>query len=982
MFRTKGLAEHPDSNRTALPAKNVRRDGAAAGESGGMLMRFACAALRRNVRHVVPAVIAVLAATLAPASAQQLQGFPGGGVLVPFTLNPNPLNAARPTNRAEQPTNRAEQPTAAARPTIGLTDDQRIVATRFCQGALRAEERELLLRIPNFSSLERDYCARAGELLPAYGYETFDGVRAPDELANGAVPETYRLGVGDELVITMRGQVSSSTRAVIDREGRVVLESLGPIPAAGRQFSEFRRELLARVQAAFIGTEVFVSLSSLRLIAVTVIGEVVIPGQHQLTSLSTVLDAISLAGGVKKTGSLRRIMVQRLDQTFWVDVYDLLTGLGSSRDLALYEGDRVIVPALGATIAVAGKVRRPGIFELPEGASASTVGEAVTLAGGLLRPQGNRIIVRTIDASGREVTMQDVNFLTRIGEGDLVQIEFGGESLVNVVRIEGAVRSGGTRTRTSAPTVRSLIGGADALAPDAYLPLAVLETIDPSSGSLRHFALSLFRVLNGDLDYSLRDNDRLIVLSRNDVRFLSSERVQSVIRPTHFERGLTAEQRQALGLGQAQAPLGVRVPTPEPQPAPVAPQADRDPLRLDPLSPPDPTVCVGIDLLKAIVDRTRSQRFGSAVLAVEAVGAQNAEGLQKMACPVVFSAHPDLLPFALEHVAAINGEVRVPGAYPVAPSTPIAVVVAAAGGVTLDADLSRVEFTRLESEQHTGKMRTSRALTDITTPQGAAITISPSDVVRFNAVYTDLATGPVLIAGEFIRPGHYDIRRGERLSEVIARAGGLSEQAYPFGAVFTRERVRQAEQESFQRSARDLNNAIVSAVSRGEVRPEALNALQALSNQIVSTTAVGRIVIEADPTVLQVRPEFDLVLEPGDTIFMPKRPNSVLVVGDVLSPGSLQFVAGMRFETYIRQAGGFQRSADEDRVFVVYPNGVAQQVATSAWTFAPPAQIPPGSTIVVPKDPAPLGGLFLVREFTTVISQIAVTAASLAVISR
>ncbi len=960
-------------------------------------MSFVCATLRCNLLHVVVAVIALTAAPLAASQAQQLQ-MPGGGVLVPFTLNPNPLDAARPTNRAEQPTAAARAPIGTeARPTIGLTDDQRIVATRFCQGALRAEERELLLRIPNFSSLERDYCARAGELLPAYGYETFDGVRAPDELANGAVPETYRLGVGDELVITMRGQVSSSTRAVIDREGRVVLESLGPIPAAGRQFSEFRRELLARVQAAFIGTEVFVSLSSLRLIAVTVIGEVAIPGQHQLTSLSTVLDAISLAGGVKKTGSLRRIMVQRLDQTFWVDVYDLLTGLGSSRDLALYEGDRVIVPALGATIAVAGKVRRPGIFELPEGASAWTVGEAVTLAGGLLRPQGNRIIVRTIDASGREVTMQDVNFLTRIGEGDLVQIEFGGESLINVVRIEGAVRSGGTRTRTSAPTVRSLIGGADALAPDAYLPLAVLETIDPSSGSLRHFALSLFRVLNGELDYSLRDNDRLIVLSRNDVRFLSSERVQSVIRPTQVERGLTAEQRQAvpggaglpadgLGLGQglrqAQAPLGVRVPTPAPQPAPVAPQTDRDPLRLDRLSPPDPTVCVGIDLLKAIVDRTRSQRFGSAVLAVEAVGAQNAEGLEKMACPAVFSAYPDLLPFALEHVAAINGEVRLPGAYPVAPSTPIAVVVAAAGGVTLDADLSRVEFTRFESEQRTGTSRTSRALTDITTPQGAAITIGPSDMVRFNAVYTDLATGPVLIAGEFIRPGYYDIRRGERLSEVIARAGGLSEQAYPFGAVFTRERVRQAEQESFQRSARDLNSAVLSAVSRGEVRPEALGALQALSNQIMSTTAVGRIVIEADPTVLQVRPEFDLVLEPGDTIFMPKRPNSVLVIGDVLSPGSLQFVAGMRFEAYVRQAGGFQRSADEDRVFVVYPNGVAQQVTTSAWTFAPPAQIPPGSTIVVPKDPAPLGGLVLVRELATLISQIAVTAASLAVISR
>lgn len=963
-------------------------------------MRFACATLRRNVRHVVAAVIAVLAAALAPASAQQLQGIPGGGVLIPFAIgNPNALDAARPAATPNQPQAGAAAATAnpsGARSTIGLTDDQRIVAARFCEGLLRQEERELLLRIPNFSALERDYCVRAGQFLSAYGYETFDTVRQSDRLSNGAVPETYRLGVGDEIAITLRGQVSSSIRAAVDREGRVVLDTLGPIPAAGRTFGEFRRELAARVQAAFISTEAFVSLANLRLILVTVVGEVTVPGQHQLTSLSTALDAIAIAGGVKKTGSLRRIMVQRQDATYWIDVYDLITGVGPSRDLGLYDGDRIIVPSLGPTVAVAGKVQRPGIFELPEGATAATVGEAIALAGGPLRPLGNRIILRSIDTTGHEAPRHDVGLAVLMGEGNIVQVEFGEESVINAVRLDGAVRSPGTRVRSAFPTVRSLLGAAEGLVPDVYLPLAALETVDPSTGTSRYFAVNLFRVLNGELDYTLRDNDRLIVLSRTDVQFLSSERVQSLIRPTQAERGLMPEQRQrADALNAAQTPGGVTaqgLPEAQQQRQQVAPRAttqaaapaaqvDRgDPLRLDRLVPPDLTACSGIELLKSIVDRTRSQRFGSAVLALDVVAAS--EDPSRIRCPTVFNMHPNLLPFVLEHVAAINGEVRVPGAYPVAPATPIGVVVAAAGGVTLDADLSRVEFSRLESEQRTGTTRTSRVLADISTQQGAGMIINPSDIVRFNAVYSDLATGPVLLAGEFIRPGYYDIRRGERLSEVIARAGGLSEQAYPFGAVFTRERVRQAEQESFQRSARDLNSAVVLAVARGELRSEALSALQSLSAQITSTPAVGRIVIEADPTVLQVRPEFDVVLEPGDSIFMPKRPNSVLVIGDVLNPGSLQFVAGTRFESYIRQSGGYQRSADQDRVFVVYPNGVAQQIEVGSWTFAPPTQIPPGSTIVVPKDPAPLGGLFLVREFTSLISQIAVTAASLAVISR
>lgn len=980
-----GLAEHPEIIRMAPPARNVRLLAAMRGVRGEF-MRFVHPGFRGKIRQVVMAVVAALAVASVPAAAQQILGLPGGGQgVVPFVMGtaPNPLDAARQgATRTDVSAGRPS--TAPSRAGIGFTDDQRIVATRFCDGTLRPEERELLLRIPNFSLVEQDYCRRAAQLLPAYGYETFDGARPSDALANGAVSDTYRLGIGDELAITMRGQVYTTSRVVVDREGRVIIEALGPIPAVGRSLGEFRRELVARVQAAFIGTEVFVSLSNLRLVVVNVLGEVTVPGQHQLTALSTVLDALTLAGGVKKTGSLRRIMVQRGDATFWIDLYDLLSGFGSGRDLTLHEGDRIVVPALGATVAVGGKVRRPAIFELPEGVAAITLGQALDLAGGPLRPQGNRLFLRSIDATGREVTVSNVDRSTRIGEGDVVFVEYGEDVQVNIVRLEGAVRSPGARVRSAAPTVRA-IAGSDSLTQEAYLPLAVLETTDPTTGATRYFALSLYRVLSGEQDFTLRDNDRLIVLSRNDVRFLSGDRVQALIRPTQAERGLTTvqkpvvEQLPALGDTQLQLPRQPLAQQPAAGTAAAA-QVERDPLRLERLAPRDATQCAGIDVLKSVVDRTRSQRFASAVLAVDVVVTEDEP--DKIPCPVVFNTFPDLLPYLLEHVAAINGEVRVPGAYPVVAGTPVGVVAAAAGGVTLDADLSRVEFTRFESEQRTGMTRTTRQLADISSVQGALATISPSDMVRFNAFYLDLAAGPVLLAGEFFRPGYYDIRRGERLSEVIARAGGLTQQAYAFGAVFTRERVRQAEQESFQRAARDLNSAVVLAVSRGEVRAEAITALQALSRQITSTQAVGRIVIEADPTVLQVRPEFDIVLEPGDTIFMPKRPNSVLVIGDVLNPISLPFIAGTRVDTYIRQAGGFQRSADQNRVFLVYPNGAAQQVESNNWVYAPPTQVPPGSTIVVPKDPAPLGALFVVRELALLVSQIALTAASLAVISR
>ncbi len=117
----------------------------------------------------------------------------------------------------------------------------------------------------------------------------------------------------------------------------------------------------------------------------------------------------------------------------------------------------------------------------------------------------------------------------------------------------------------------------------------------------------------------------------------------------------------------------------------------------------------------------------------------------------------------------------------------------------------------------------------------------------------------------------------------------------------------------------------------------------------------GRVVVEADPTVLRVRPELDVVLEPGDRLFVPRRPHSVLVTGEVFRPGALRFVPGTRVDAYIRQAGGFRRSADRERVFVVYPDGVARRVSVEAWNYNP-VHVPPGGRVVVPRTPAAAGG--------------------------
>ena len=160
---------------------------------------------------------------------------------------------------------------------------------------------------------------------------------------------------------------------------------------------------------------------------------------------------------------------------------------------------------------------------------------------------------------------------------------------------------------------------------------------------------------------------------------------------------------------------------------------------------------------------------------------------------------------------------------------------------------------------------------------------------------------------------------------------------------------------------------------------DSITAARGLAQTFATIEAPGRMVVESDPRVLTKRPDLDNVLEAGDALLMPKRPNFVILSGDVLNPGALQFVAGKRVEDYLAETGGLLATADKKRVFLVYPNGVAQPVRFSVWSRNN-LSVPPGSTIVVPKDTSPLTALEIVRDVSSILGQLALTAASLAVV--
>lgn len=331
-----------------------------------------------------------------------------------------------------------------------------------------------------------------------------------------------------------------------------------------------------------------------------------------------------------------------------------------------------------------------------------------------------------------------------------------------------------------------------------------------------------------------------------------------------------------------------------------------------------------------------------------------------------------LADFLLEHSVFIRGSVRQSGSYPITPDTTLESLLAVAGGPSFEASLGNIEITQPLADDHHKRVNINLA----TTP-ASRITLNPGDTIRINQKFRRVEDTHVVLVGEVRNPGTYDLLPGDTLGKLLERAGGITEQAYPQGAIFSRKSERLREEQRFKGTARDLELKLSTAMAQKdtEKRPsdDEIATARDLIAELKASEALGRITVEADPGMLAANPDMDILLESGDKIYMPKRPLTVRVAGEVLSPASLKFRSGKDPRTYIDEAGGFTFNADSDRAFVIFPDGSAQPLAVSAWN-SKSHLIPPGSTIIVPRDPKPLTFMDGAKDLTAILANLATTA--------
>ncbi|WP_439534492.1 SLBB domain-containing protein [Polymorphobacter sp.] len=930
---------------------------------------------------------AALAQTINPQVLRQVQGQLGAG-----SANQSALDQSRTQSDQGQ-----DDGSGAAVP--GRVD------TREEQELRRARARQAIGRLYRPSPVEREYRQRLAEPdLRQFGYGLFEAASPSTAAVTGAVSDDYMLGVGDELVVQFQGATSDTVTARVNREGSLVVSSLPPVRAAGRPLGAVRRDLEAATRRVLLGTDVFISLGAVRSATVFVGGEVERPGQYAMTSLADISVALAQAGGVRRSGSLRNVRVVRGGRTIAVDLYGLV-GIGSPPSLRLQDGDRVIVPVLGRTVAIAGSVNRPGIYELRDGTS---VGTLIDYAGGALRPRGNQISISRIAADGTEQFIRAAGMDTSLMAGDGVQLLAGSAGgATGRVILRGHVNNPGARALNSVPTIRDLLGEVGDLKRETYMPLAVLIRRDEQTSARRFVPVNLVSALR-DEPVPLRSEDILYVFNRNDIDFLNRTPLRRVVlgQPNTLTSCQSLDRLEALVNDGQTTRFNVvtRLAFLVERDGQTDVASSGSSLRVanrssDRLRDEDEN---GMRQLGARRDerepRETRQTRETATTARQADTRQSgyAEfddelvdrngnriepgdrrlGLQS--CPAVFEEEPDLLPVLIENAVVIGGAVRRPGAYPVAASVSAETMAAVAEGV-----LSAASDLSLDISRGAGGAVVPETIADAARPGVMAMTmVRAGDDLRFNAAQPQFEAGAVLLSGEFNRPGLYSIRKGETLSELTARAGGLSPLAYPYGAIFTRASVKQMQQDGLQRTSRELTTALLSLASRSrDSQGGAVVAGQSLIQDLTTFEPSGRMVVEADPRVLEVRPDLDTVLESGDAIVMPKRPNFVLALGDVANPGALQFVTGKSAEAYLRETGGPQSSADRKRTFIVLPDGTSQPLTGRGWGRGYTGVVPPGSTIIVPKNIDPLYKLDLARDVTSIVSGLLTSVATVAILA-
>ena len=605
---------------------------------------------------------------------------------------------------------------------------------------------------------------------------------------------------------------------------------------------------------------------------------------------------------------------------------------------------------------VLGEVERPGWYTV---AGQSTITGALFAGGGVRRIGSLRNIA--LRRGGETIGTLDLYDLLVRGD-TRADLRLQSEDVIfvppvgNTVTVEGEVRRPAIyeiRNERSLAEVVALAGG---VTPSANRSGAKLERVVPNRGTtVRDVDLG-----GSGAETGVANGDVLRVLP-------NLEQVESSVRleGNVFQPGLY------------QWFDGMRLSDVIPAPELVKPLSDINYV----LVRRELAANVDVELVSADLQAAWRQPAGRANIALrprDTIHVFNIEtGRQHVLDPIIEQLEAQAPPNTPLPLVRIGGQVRAGGEYPLEPGMRVSDLLRAGGGLSEAAYVSDAELTRysvVDGEYRETELLTVNLAALLRGDGTADVALTPHDYLNVKEVSRWRGAESVTIRGEVVFPGNYPIRRGELLSSVLERAGGLTDLAFPEGSVFTRvelrERQRQQLDDLASRLERDLAAVSVSDPSASQT----ITTGQSLITQLRNSVATGRLVIRLDDIVAGMM-SADIILKDGDQLIVPDQRQEVTVLGEVQYATSHLFERGLSSDYYIERSGGLTQRAERKGIYVVRANGEVALGNGGRWFQRESGVgVRPGDSIVVPLDVDQT--LSRWQSITSIIYNLAIAAAA------
>ena len=335
---------------------------------------------------------------------------------------------------------------------------------------------------------------------------------------NIATPQNYRLGPGDAVIIDIYGASQKTIQSTVSPDGEVTIEGYGPVNVSGLTVAQANARLRNTLGSRYRSSRVKLTVGQTKTIMVNVMGEVKTPGTYTLSAFATVFHALYMAGGTNDLGTLRNIKVYRNNRLVTVvDIYDYILNGKLTGNVRLADNDVIVVGPYDCLVTIAGKVKRPMIYEMKKNESVNSL---LKYSGGFAGDAYKKS-VRVNRKTGREKSVYNVeefdfaNF--RIDDGDSISVDSILPRYANTVEVKGAVfRPGMYNLGEQVNSVRTLVEHAEGMTEDAFINRAVMHRMKKDR-TLEVIAVDIAGIMDGKVaDIPLKENDVLFIPTRQE----------------------------------------------------------------------------------------------------------------------------------------------------------------------------------------------------------------------------------------------------------------------------------------------------------------------------------------------------------------------------------------------------------------------------------------------------------------------------------